>query len=67
MTAERNSKEEHTVLKSGHGDVSLADMEPVFICQKCDELQQVIEIIHGFTASHDHNIGYPLTGMPDDG
>ena len=45
----------------GYRDVSLTDIQTVFIGKKPDKPDQVIIVIHRLTTSHDHNVGDTLS------
>ena len=46
----------------GHRNISLADVQPVFIRQHTDKFQKIVIIIQRFPGSHNHYIGNPLPG-----
>lgn len=45
----------------GHSHISLADVQPLFCCQKLQEPEQIVIIIKRFPCSHHNYIGNPLT------
>ncbi len=47
----------------GDRDVSLADVQAVFVGEEPDEADQVVIIVHRLSASHDHHIGNALPGI----
>ena len=46
---------------SGYRNISLADIQPVFVTEHTDKLHNIIIIVHRFPCAHQHQIGYPLS------
>ena len=51
----------------GYRHIALTDIQSVLICKHTQKHHKILIIIHGFTGSHNHHIGDPLSGDPLNG